>query len=479
MVNEYLGGLAGAALGFIHNDVPGAYAGWQVGRKAARAGYGHKLGAKIVRFGKKVLYPKKKMTPIPPVTPSSSRDFEMYTGRGRSSSRNRTPTRASSKASTKRSRTSTSRTRSVSRGRGKKVRLESINQGNSTRKKSVKKNTKEVKVSPVFRKKVKQALESKALKGVHTNIGYGYVSVPNSNQQEIHPGTWQGSSDQGVHFTPFAVSNAAAELWRNKTPTIDPFAGTASDYNLNNAVIKVENSYVDITYANMSHRTAYFTIYECLYKSNRIGGEVPNAATYWRKCLVDDVTAGIAKAGNNAYDGIVTPAVEMLHATPGETSAFSKMFKYTTRKVILEPGQKLTHTVQGPKNTIYDFSKFYVNNIVTNYPANKAVSVFIVMHTDLVMNSLTAGSGRYLMFPSFGTTGDNNGHVVATEYKATFVLEVPEQTGFQNPATFVAGAVQDLNLKKRAFLRNVWTFGLNAASGDINKIDPNQPATDI
>lgn len=59
MVNEYLGAAAGAALGFIHNNVPGAYYGWTAGRKAARAGYGSKFGDKIVKFGKKYLYRKK------------------------------------------------------------------------------------------------------------------------------------------------------------------------------------------------------------------------------------------------------------------------------------------------------------------------------------------------------------------------------------------------------------------------------------
>jgi len=467
MVNEYLGGAAGAALGFIHNDVRGAVTGWSLGREAARSRNRSRVG---------VSQTKKMDTP----TPSSSRDFNMFTAGARSQSRGRSTTR---KGSTKRSRSSRStvstRSRSTVRARrvkGKTPKAENINTGNATKKRDVKKNKRAVKVSPIFRKKVKQALESKALKGVHTNRGYNRTEIPNSNQQNLVYFSWNGATDRGVYFTPTAVSDAAAQLWKGKTPNVDTFANLTANFNMNNAVIKVVNSYVTAEFVNMSHRTHWITIYECMYKSNRAFAEVPDAVGYWQKCIDDDIASGIAKPGANGYDAVVASTYTKLGATPGQTSNFHKVFKYTSRNIVLEPGQRFVHHIQGPKNTVYDYSKFFVNNVYTNGAANRSISCFAVMHSDIVNPDAGFGAGRYRV-PS-GTGAEVGGHYVSVETKCTFVLELPEQAGFTYPSSTTSGTVQDLNTHKRAWLDNVWIFGPDPNVTAMQRTDANQPATD-
>lgn len=332
-------------------------------------------------------------------------------------------------------------------------------------------------MSPIFRKKVAEALQGKALKGVHTNTGYAQMWINKSNQQSIYQASWNGSQDNGVHFRGLQVLDAASQLWHGKQPTIDQLSDVGGqNFNIQYGIVKVVNSYVTWTLANESHKTFFITIYECMYKSNRVGSEVTSALAYWRKCAAEDVAAGISKDGANAYEVIGAYTPEKLGATPGQTSGFSKMFKYTTRKVILEPGQRFVHTIQGPKDTTYDFSKSYVNNVYADMLGNKSVSVFAVVHSDLVTN-INGGSGRYAAPILAGA--ESGGHLVATEVKAHYILELPEQSGIRLPTTTTGNPFVDLAYHRRAYLDNVWTYGPDAPLTDQHKIDPNQPATDI
>lgn len=475
MVNEYFGAASGAALGFIHGDVPGAVAGWRLGRAATRAANS--------RSG--VVTPKKKM---PPVTDTPNNVF-LEGGsnkRARSDSDLFTPKRKSGRSMPRTPRSSRSSKRRTIKGRrrpktrGRTVRREpkseNINSGNATRKKDVKRNKRVVKVSPKFRKAVKQALESKALKGVHTNRGFNKMDAPFGDQQNLIYFSWAGAQDNGNYFSPISVNDAASQLWKNKAPNPDPFANRNLNFSESNTVIHVVNSYVVTEFANMSHRTVWITIYECMYKSPRQSLEITGAVDHWQKCLVDDATGGIAKNGANGYLGTGIPVYTKLGATPGQTSNFSKLFKYTTRNIVLEPGQRFVHHIQGPKNTTYDYSKFFVNSVFQPWQPGKTVSCFAVMHTDLVTPDTGSGAGRYAI--GAGVGAEIGGHYIAVDTKATFVLEMPEQVGFTYPATTGVNTVQDLNLKKRVYLDNVWTYGPEPPTNGVHRVSAENTVTD-
>jgi len=475
MVNEYLGAAAGAALGFVHGDVPGAVAGWNLGRKAARADFGRR----IVKYGNDYFYPKRKMAPIPP---QESPGNMFQTPRKRVASSGDLFTRSSKRSGTPRyssvvKKVGGRRYRPKTRGRSvrKTPKSENINTGNATRKKSVKKNKKAVRISPKFRKAVKQALTAKSLKGVHTNRGFNKFDLPKSNQQQWQHIIWNGSTGNGVMFSPIQVGDAAAQLWKKKAPNVDPFLNRNLNFSEINSIINVVNSYTVAEFANMTHRTVWITIYECIFKASRNAADVAGAPQQWEKCLADDAVAFIALDGANGYDGTSTASVKKLGATPGQTSSFSQFFKYTSRNVVLEPGQRFVHHIQGPKNTVYDYSKFAGELSFNNNAAGKTMSCFAVMHSDLVTDDVASGAGRYKIT---GTGADVSGHYIAMDVKTTFVLELPEQAGFEYPVATTAGSQQDLTRRKRAYLDNVWIFGADPASTAVHRIDSNQPATD-
>jgi len=327
------------------------------------------------------------------------------------------------------------------------------------KKRSVKKNKKTPKVSKAFSKKVKSALEKKCITGVFSETSYGSINLGSSNKQGVFHDNMAGTQD-GNMFDPFRVLDAASVLWNKKVPDLD-HNDTVGNFPQQNFNINVVSSYSKWHFKNNTQHTITLDIYECMTKGPRSLFSDPNPRDSFVTAVNDDTNNFIAIPSINAYDGLTTLTVNHLGVKPGMTSSFSKYWKYTSREVILDPGQSFTHIVNGPKNTTYEFNKFYQEGIMFNYQPGKTVSMMIIMKSDLRAarnGDASVGTGRYF-------TDEGKGRTVAIERYDHYVLGLPEQAGFTYPTSTTSGTVQALTLRKRVYSHNIYTNGPNLGGG--------------
>jgi len=476
-MNEFAYGIAGGALGFIHNDFRGAVNGYKTGTALYRT--------------------RRRLNNMPPVSRSRSR--------GRTSQRqvlrpllySTSGSRASSQSvySLKRARTGSSgsgsyrifdRTmrpaRSVSFGRSasgsnqsstsrniKNENGSSVRAPSATKKTSVKKNKRHIKVSPVFAKKVKEVLENKELKGVFSERQFGAFAQQNNGGQSVNSDNLVPNSD-GYLFDPNRILDAASVLWNGKTPAVS-HALTSSSFSQQNFKVNVVDSYSDFTFKNNTKHTWTFNMYELLARSNREQAVIGSPTAYWAGCIQADRNNGLSLNGNNYYAGFGTYLNTTIGAKPGMTQSWSTVFKSTHNVVVIEPGQTYNHRVQGPKDTMYDFSKFYVRDVFNNLAAGKTMALMVVAYPDITSTNTGSGGGvgRY-------PHGDFNiGDFICVERYDHYTLSVPEQAGFTFGGSTSPGVVQPLNHRKKVYCHNIYNNGLTPASGNERRIDETNP----
>jgi len=474
---EFMGGLAGATQGFIHGDVRGAVNGWKLGRRAGR------------RFNQN-------KNSMPPVSRSRSRGRStkrlvplLYsTSAGGSSNRSQSvyslkrPRYSSASRSSYGLANATMRPRSVSFGRSasgsnqsstsRNIKNEngaSVRAPSATKKTSVKKNKRHIKVSPVFAKKVKEVLENKELKGVFSERQFGSFAQQFPGGQSVNSDNLVPNSD-GYMFDPNRILDAASVLWNGKTPAVT-HALTSSSFSQQNFKVNVVDSYSDFTFKNNTKHTWTFNMYELLARSNREQAVIGSPTAYWAGCIQADRNNGLSLNGNNYYAGFGTYLQTTIGAKPGMTQSWSTVFKSTHNVVVIEPGQTYNHRVQGPKNTMYDFSKFYVRDVFNNLAAGKTMALMVVAYPDITSTNTGSGGGvgRY-------PHGDFNiGDYICVERYDHYTLSVPEQAGFTFGSSTAPGVVQPLNHRKKVYCHNIYNNGLTPSAGNERRIDETNP----
>jgi len=468
---EYAAALSGAALGFIYNDVRGAYYGQRLGRYVGRFKTGEKVGGYLAKL-------KKSMAPIPRTPRSVSRGRptkrrkcapRMVSGsrsRGRSVSRSKS--RPRSRSSSHRSDLfSRSRSRSVGPSRTNIVNYQPTGsrQVVATRNRQVKKNKRHMKVSVKFAKKVRTVLENNLVKGVYTNKIYTGAAVPTNDRQAVI--LVGGDVFQAAMFNPTRVLAAASVLWKQAVASkYMTYTGGNDEFNAQSTVVNVLNSYCKFGFKNNSRRTFDIEIYNCIARDNRAMNPATEPVAVWGRALATDTTAGIAKPGANGGATVSAPSIELFGASPGQTSTFAKEFHYTSRTISLDPGQVFSHSVQGPKHVKYDFSKFQETTAGNGFfDVQKGLTQFcmIVLKPDLVI--ATDYVVGHLRAPPL------EGELLAIEREDHFVLGMPEQAGFDK---FVVGPTyMELNKRHKAYCHNVWQVA--GATAPVKRVDELNP----
>lgn len=342
----------------------------------------------------------------------------------------------------------------------------------ATKVRNVKKNKSVPKLSPKFVKKVKKALESKMIKGTYETTSLGSVN-PLYNGRQTPYNLSLGTST--LMFDPLRVLAYASTLWNKKAAVEAPtLTGCFSNAN---AKIHVINSYCKYHFKNNLRRTVELDIYDCMYKNNvaETLGHYP--AQYWDACITDDITNGVTVSGCNGYLGVGATNATQWGATPGTTSDFSKFFKYTLRKIVLEPGQTFTHSVQGPKYTDYDYAKFWDTTVFQNCQKGLSQALMVVVRQDLV-GTIANSVGR---MSSVVSAAPNGGNLVCVEREDHYVLGMPEQVGFEYPVATTAGIAQPLHFRRHVYCQNNWVQGTEPTGAAsiirIDEMDPDVPET--
>jgi len=120
--------------------------------------------------------------------------------------------------------------------------------------------------------------------------------------------------------------------------------------------------------------------------------------------------------------------------------------------ITLEAGKQYTHNLQGPKDKVYEFDKFFQHGVFLN---NQKFTKHSIMSYSWDLNaSSTNQPGR---FSDLGPTG-TSGFGILMETTTFTKLEIPEQAGFVMPTSLpVGGKSQIMGNQKNSFAIKQWT----------------------
>lgn len=411
---EYVGGLSGAALGYITAGTRGAIKGGMAGYKVAQ---------------------NKSMPPINKRKRTSSVSAGTVR-RQRPKSNTWKITKLPVKKQVK------------SEGRSNPGGYRSV-YGNpaavvvSGRKVAMRKRRK-MKISSSFKRKVMKALDDH-LYGVYTSIQYGVIFAPNNASQ-------QRVTDFGWFFKPIQILHSTDVLFNGATPLQDP---GLSNITWKDSYIRkdwVVNTTVDLLFKNSSQRTYTCIWYECEPKAAK-----PTAAT--ADTAANDWASGLVLANANGTNP-QNNAMDTLFSVPEDSPQFRQFWRAKRTKFILTPGAEYTLRTQGPNQHGIDWTKLVTlpvnadlaNTFVPSYQ-KWSRSCFLVAYPDVVITT-TGIAGR---FPS-GVAGRGG---LTWEWKSRYVMQCPASAGFVYPASTAAGQQQQLTNKKPTHvIRNfVQSFG--------------------
>lgn len=333
-----------------------------------------------------------------------------------------------------------------------------------------KKAISKVQVSQKFKLAVAKCAEKKMITGIQTNRFFQNLYVPNYNFQQVYGSV----GNDGVNgataylFGPNHILDAASCIWNGKAPVINgPTIGTGN-FSVGTVRIMVENAYSTFHFKNNSQRTYTLRFYECAVKGQRDVALIGDPEQHWSACCAADQNNFTALPSVNGVTPAQPQTPRVLGNTPGMTSGWAKVFKHTLHTIIIEPGQTFTKYVQGPKDLLYDFSRFYTNGVLNDWQPGKTVGCMVALTSDLASVGI-----------AIGRIGESNanGNGIIIERTDHILLGMPEQAGFQYPSgTFPAGIQQTMTNRRRAYQHNVYQLGAapvsTAAVTDVNEENP-------
>lgn len=431
---NYVAGAAGATLGYIVGDVPGAIAGYGLGAR----------GYKWSSGGRKSL---PKMQPTPP---SSRKRKSRYATPARVAGRVRrrlfakdTPNKRRRMNPKKKKRTTT----------GGVVKVDTRDPAVYKKGRVINRKQRKVKVGKLFKKKVQQVQRGYLPKGTYESIHFGQLNVNKSDRFIYNTGNVLGYRDQpfGVGFAvlPLAVTckkflygainsdqdftTQAFHIWEivlqhalvwfnvvKRASTATPaslsiserldtvkfwreaFAQGTPNIPLNwisliepllQSKIDVINMYRNYTVRNNSTRTMSLVFWDCVPKCKMdVGssfyadwlGECQKQAAAGPVGYADPRYNAVSYLGQNQAfpelqtagilgNGVTTLNPHNLSITPYLFPQLLKRWKISKKTVLLEPGQSYVHFVQGPKNCIIN-PRSYTKPVIQGPPLEAASS---------------------------------------------------------------------------------------------------------
>lgn len=302
-------------------------------------------------------------------------------------------------------------------------------------------------VSRAFKNKVHSAMEKNMIRGRFMGINTQQIFHPQTanNAQEINYLNSYNSANRVIqHFDYAKILDAASVLWNDKTMALNPLITDAGNFSNRSTKIFCFDAKVVYHMKNNGQRRLHIRLYEVAPKADILAGD---PVGIWGATLTFQ---GPANNGSNA-NGFSPNA---LYASPTILPDWNKQYKSKVTKITLDPGQECEYVLQGPQNYMYDTAKAW--NGSTYYAQQKhGKYVFLVSNVDLVdvseeplANNL--GAGRLI-------TNDVKFGTLIVESVHKYHLGMPEQAGFQYPASTAAGVDQPNNWRQYSYANNNFT----------------------
>lgn len=453
---EYVGGISGAALGYIHNNVAGALQGYQVGAQLGR-NYVKKFPKR-----KEMAPAKRRASDIGLLTPASIRRRTLLSRRGSdvsmaSSSRRSSISKASIKAGP---RIPANRRLNYVSGIGAGAVTVTGNKKVVNRKKNVK-------VSKKLREKIKKVITGSKIIGMTQEISYGIIKLLGTEDnkqivQDITTGNGPPTASQNPFFSNIKYLDAVSVLWNEKVQAEMKGLTDAGNFPAAKTKGKVLNCSVVYRFKNNTQRRVKLKLIEVYPKSRQVVGD-PFAA--WQAALAfQKQTSGTYADGPN-QSGIF---VSELYTGPGMLPDMKKLYTFVTKHVDMPAGTEYQHFIQGPKMQMFDLQKTWNGSLFQNYH-KQACWLLACAHTDLVTTTL----GTYGRYNAGGA--DENAYGVVFEATSRWKVEMPEVAGFIGPAATAPAATA---LGQRQFSYAYKTYPL-AQSGDILSVNDENPTVPV
>ncbi len=489
---SYLGSISAAALGYIHGGTKGAYLGAK-----AYGRFSSKKTMAPIQKRKRVSknFPHTKRARIGPKIKSGK--FVHNTGRKFAKPRTINTMQRNHRAVRK----------TIGRGKVK---------GIVHRKRSLK-------ITRIFRKKVKKVVAGSQHFGTHYSVRQGTIgmrTINSSTATTTNTGAQGGYNDQvtftqvpdeassncrcwfstplesegGIKngdewqfFTPMKIIDAASVLWNQKVAanaystqtgnlntvhngsTGVQVVGTNTDMNISGLKINVSNAYVKMTLKNNCQRAMVIEVYKCVPTANN-----PNnlALTTFADAIDAEVdgtnTHIISTVGTGSHTGSTT-LLNMPGVEPNQFAAFRSEWKYEKVSIKIAPGEVTSLFFQGPRDYLLDYDKLNKGGDSVQHLASRWTTMNVMMSVlpDLVFSTAGASgnpgqTGRFFQNQLALTEIVNP---ISIEWTEVYSLKMPDIVGFQHGAAADAGVMYTLN--KRVHRRSYNNL-VRQHSGDAN-----------
>jgi len=377
-----------------------------------------------------------------------------------------------------------------------------------------------VKVSPYLRKAIKQVNQGETATGLYKRSFTGLVgNIPHYDTVDLNLGTFQmltansavymgasrtkfpghktwftqlvsGQAAQPVtvsphmdlnFFTPTKFWHAASVLFNRRVERDDVYAlkdkmlasvsiGGEQTATASNVKIEIVKSYMEMTIKNLSARTLFVDIYECV-----------SLMKFNSKNPLQDLQAQFTNLQDNAtgtQDNLIQywqagtklgPSLSLLTDPNVDQPALMKAngwkWKYEKRTMFLAPGEICQHTVSGPSGVL-DLQKTWDPQSLT-YKTDNAMKDFskhlmISVRADPILRTIGVNHGL-----SYTPVNNNQANemfsFISINCNEVMSIKVPEIAGFALDTTPVLGDGQTLNLRKKRYCFST----LNNALGDV------------
>ncbi|ARD71302.1 putative capsid protein [Diporeia-associated CRESS-DNA virus LH481] len=461
---------AGATLGFIAGDIPGAMTGADLADSLYKWKYpDQKNFAEKINMGKYVKSGSKR--------------------------------KASKQSGGKR--------RKVSKYSGnkkvEKMRNNNMNQTNLTNTHIKKKDTLKmrkspykVRVSSAFRKKVIKAVSDKEPQGSATltfiggffppngNVGWPVrdsvskqwvFGLPMGNQATSATAYSNGANIRsGDVFRTNMLLHVASRMWNGaaKATNFNEFGYDRLDNFCNPETsvgalkLDILKSWAVIEMKNVTRTKLRLYMYVCKPKYQRRTADF--------NARVDGVNSGIPTQFTEFGTNISGVQASTYGIFPEMTPAWKRQWEFEKYEIVLEPGQEHRHTINGYCGQ-FDFLKAYKDSVHQNVqPIDR--HVFFVMQTDLGIVREGTPAVSYGVRTAQDSDDASLGLGILFETKVHWTLQMPEPAGARMPATGLLGVGaynKPAGFRKRCYLYDIIDDTDLPNQTEVVNIDDNNP----
>lgn len=237
------------------------------------------------------------------------------------------------------------------------------------------------------------------------------------------------SAESQIFFDPVKILDAASVLYNGKTFNGNKNTTNAGQFDPRSLVVEVQKQWVRMEMKNNTARNLELKLFTWELKGNVEIDQ--NFTNEWANCLTADATSADGKLN------LLGISQNVIGAHPAMCPSMKRNYKIEEKRVVLEPGKSFVHTVQGPTK-VYDFSKFWVNNVFNNFQKG---SKGCCLALALDVTATSAGGANVCQRFTDITAVDPFALLIETQYHT--VLRMPDQAGFRL-ASATVGAQQAL-----------------------------------